>query len=659
MESLRHTDRQLPTVPDAIDRALDYLQTTQADHGAWEGDYGGPLFLLPLYVATLYIIGQDRELPERVRIDDELRAEMVRYMRGQQNDDGGWGLHVEGRSHVYTTVANYVALRLLGESREDADLVRGRRWIADHGGPTAAAPWGKFLLALLDLLPYAGMLRVPPELWLLPRALPVHPGRMWCHARMVYLPMSYLYGIRARAKGDPLLDQIRHELYEEKWEAFDWPATATRVAPEDEYVALSRPFRAVNKVLGGWEALCPDGLRRRALDYVLEQIRREDANTNFICIGPINKLLNTLCWYFAAPDGPELRRHLDQLPDYLWGGDDGVKMQGYNSSQLWDTAFAVQAVCATGRASAYGDMLGEAHAYIEANQVLDDVADGEACYRDRSCGGWPFSDRDHGWPISDCTAEGLEASLALEGLVDEPLESWRMREAAEQILAMQNDDGGWPTYEKARAPGWLEALNPAACFGDIMVDYSYVECTSACVQALAHFRRRDPAHAPERIEEAIGGGADFLLDEQRDDGSWYGSWGICFTYGTWFGVSGLRAAGYGPRHRAIERACDFLIDRQLPDGGWGELAESCRQMRYVSSDAGQAVMTSWALLALAGGARRDTLAFRRGVRFLLERQRPDGSWPDEHIAGVFNRTCAIHYDNYLKIFPLWALAGGH
>jgi hypothetical protein len=22
---------------------------------------------------------------------------------------------------------------------------------------------------------------------------------------------------------------------------------------------------------------------------------------------------------------------------------------------------------------------------------------------------------------------------------------------------------------------------------------------------------------------------------------------------------------------------------------------------------------------------------------------------------MFNKTCAIHYDNYLKVFPLWAL----
>jgi lanosterol synthase len=45
-----------------------------------------------------------------------------------------------------------------------------------------------------------------------------------------------------------------------------------------------------------------------------------------------------------------------------------------------------------------------------------------------------------------------------------------------------------------------------------------------------------------------------------------------------------------------------------------------------------------------------------GLRFLQGRQEADGSWPDETIAGVFNKTCAITYDNYRKIFGLWALA---
>ena len=59
-------------------------------------------------------------------------------------------------------------------------------------------------------------------------------------------------------------------------------------------------------------------------------------------------------------------------------------------------------------------------------------------------------------------------------------------------------------------------------------------------------------------------------------------------------------------------------------------------------------------LAAAGQSAGDEA--RRGLAFLAARQRADGSFPEEHIAGMFNKTCAIHYDNYLEIFPLWAMA---
>jgi squalene/oxidosqualene cyclase-like protein len=331
-------------------------------------------------------------------------------------------------------------------------------------------------------------------------------------------------------------------------------------------------------------------------------------------------------------------------------------MQGYNSSQLWDTAFAAQAIVATGTVDAHIETLRAAHRFIESNQVIADVPDRERAYRDASRGGWPFSTRPHGWPISDCTAEGLKASMLLAPFVDDPIPVERLTAAADLLLSMQNADGGWATYEKTRGPAWLERLNPSDCFADIMIDPSYVECTSACVQALAAFRAKHPGARDTAIAASIGRGRRFLLDVQRPDGSWEGSWGICFTYGTWFGTWGLRAAGLPADHPALTRAAEFLLAKQQQDGGWGETAESCRARRYVHAGTGQAVMTSWALLALAAAGRSGSEAAQRGVEFLANRQREDGSYPDEHIAGMFNKTCAIHYDNYLKIFPLWAMA---
>jgi squalene cyclase len=45
----------------------------------------------------------------------------------------------------------------------------------------------------------------------------------------------------------------------------------------------------------------------------------------------------------------------------------------------------------------------------------------------------------------------------------------------------------------------------------------------------------------------------------------------------------------------------------------------------------------------------------RGIAFLVGSQQRGGDWLQEAIAGVFNKTCMITYDNYRRIFPLWAL----
>lgn len=67
-----------------------------------------------------------------------------------QNEDGGWGLHIEGPSTMFGTVLNYVSLRLLGEGAEDGlgTIENARKWILDHGGATAITSWGKMWLSV-------------------------------------------------------------------------------------------------------------------------------------------------------------------------------------------------------------------------------------------------------------------------------------------------------------------------------------------------------------------------------------------------------------------------------------------------------------------------------------------------------------------------------
>lgn len=102
-------------------------------------------------------------------------------------------------------------------------------------------------------------------------------------------------------------------------------------------------------VLCVYEKIHNKTVREKALECCIDHIDHEDETTKYIDIGPVNKVVNMLCVYYAhGPDSEQFKAHVPRLFDYLWLSDDGMKMQGYNGSQLWDTAFAVQAIIDTG-----------------------------------------------------------------------------------------------------------------------------------------------------------------------------------------------------------------------------------------------------------------------------------------------------------------------
>ena len=655
-------EREIPhcvsrEVADVAQKGIAYYEQLQTQDGNWIGDYAGPMFLLPGLIIASYVCESPFPIAHQTL--------MSRYMLNHQNKDGGWGLHLEGTSTMFGTVLQYVSLRILGLAADDDAMTKSRTWILDNGGATGIPSWGKFYLSVLGLYDWVGCNSLMPEIWLLPKWLPFHPSRYWCHSRMVYLPMSYCYGHRVVMEETPLIRLLRSELYEQPYTSINWKNARDKCCEKDIYCPQLPVLRVLHKILNVIERVHSKIIRRKALDFTLAYIHAEDTQTDYIDIGPVNQVINSIAIYHACgKDSEAFKKHCERWYDYLWLAEDGMKMQGYNGSQLWDTAFAVQAVVEGGFGLKYPTMVAKAQEYIAQSQILTDVKDREKFFRHIQVGGFPFSTLAHGWPITDCTAEGLKVILEMYKANPNAMPVSRLYDAVNVILSYQNKNGGWATYENTRAPKWTEWLNPSEIFGDIMLDHSYTECSSASVQALLKFHQQFPTHRVAEIKRAIQKGIEYILIQQRVDGAWYGSWAVCFTYGTWFGIEALSQfikanLGYDElttRCRiAIVKACTFLVSKQNEDGGWGESFESCVKKEYIPSPTSQVVNTSWAAMSLMAADYTDKVIIELGINLICQRQLSNGDWAQENISGVFNHNCMITYTAYRNVFPIWAL----
>ncbi|KAI3654303.1 hypothetical protein MP228_001022 [Amoeboaphelidium protococcarum] len=656
---------QLPVFQDkaksshgAAERGFNFFKQLLTEDGHWAGEYGGPLFLLGGMVIVYQATG--------VQFEEAQRLEIIRYVKNTRAKEGGWGLHIEGESIVLCTVLNYVVLRLLGVSASDPVCVDARQFILNNGGATHTPSWGKFWLSVLNVYDWQGVNPLLPELWLLPYALPFHPARLWCHARQIYLPMSYIYAKRYQVECTELIEQLRSELYPVDYKDIDWVAARDQVAQVDCYAPHHWLLDVANTGMNLFESFAPQWAREKALKEVLYQIRCDDANTDCISIGPISKMINMLVVYLEdRPKSAQFQRHLDRCQDYLWIANDGMRMQGTNGSQLWDTAFAAVAVSESKLIDnpSHQQTLSHVLHFLDDCQIKKNVNEHERCYRDVNLSAFPFSTRDCGWVVSDCTAEGIRAVMTLQSHPDLPklISDERIIQCMQVLMDMQNDDGGFASYEKRRGPFWLEYLNPSEVFGEIMVDYSYVECTSSVVQALSAFEKqysgKIDASMLRRVKSCIADGIDYIQKQQRADGSWFGSWGVCFTYAGWFALEALACVGETYENsECVRRGCEFLVGKQRQDGGWGESYLACTQKQYVQHEQSQVVNTAWVMLSLMAAKYPQQEVIKCGLDLLIQRQQKFGDWKQEAIEGVFNKTCMISYPNYKFIFPIWAMS---
>ncbi|KAJ3501638.1 hypothetical protein NLJ89_g9247 [Agrocybe chaxingu] len=607
---------------DALDAARNgykFYKHLQSHDGHWAGEYGGPMFLIPGLVIGSYITGMS--------FKEEERLELIRYLFNRANPkDGGWGIHVEGHSTMFGTGLNYTALRILGVDKDHPVCVKARATMHKMGGCTSIPSWGKFWLTLLNVYDWEGSNPVPPELWLLPDWVPFHPHKWWIHTRNVYIPMSYLFGVKFQMEENDLILSLREELYPEDYYKINWPAQRNNINKLDEYSPHSAVFNAIGSVLSIYEGCAFPPLRRAANAKAYRLIVMEDENTGYQTLGPVSKMFNLIArTHVEGRESVAYKEHMIKRQDFMWVNAEGMMMTGTNGSQLWDTGFIAQALVETGLADEEEnkESLLKTLEWLDQAQIRNDPKHYKEAYRHSTKGAWGFSTTEQGYTVSDCTGEGLKSAMYLQ-------------------------------FNLGFTPKLISKER------NIMIEYNYPECTTSVITCLAIFRKHFPDYRAEDIDRTIKGAIKYLHAAQTPEGGWVGSWGICFTYAMQFALESLSLVGetYATSPRA-KKACEYLLSHQREDGGWGESYKSCEQSRWIEHENTQVVQTCWAVMALMYAKYPFPEPIERGVRLVMSRQRPDGSWPQEAIEGIFNKTCAIAYPNFKFSFPIWMLGKAH
>ncbi len=311
-------------------------------------------------------------------------------------------------------------------------------------------------------------------------------------------------------------------------------------------------------------------------------------------------------------------------------------------SPVWDTALAMIALVDAGHPRD-SDSLVRATDWLLGEQVL---ARGDWAVKRPALqpGGWAFEFANVNYPDVDDTAEVVLALNAVEHPAAE-LVGAAIERGMLWALGMQSSDGGWGAFDADNCRRLVRDL-PFCDFGEV-IDPPSADVTAHAVEMLAAL---DMAQTP-----AARGGVSWLLEHQEADGSWFGRWGVNYVYGTGAVIPALVAAGIPTSHPSIRRAVHWLEEHQNEDGGWGEDARSYKDPSWIGRGDSTASQTAWALLALHA-AGESSEALNRGVAWLVETQRPDGSWDEPQYTGTgFPGDFYINYHLYRLVFPVMAL----
>jgi squalene-hopene/tetraprenyl-beta-curcumene cyclase len=611
-----------------IERGADHLLSLQVEPGYWLGELEADSTLESDYIYYLHVLGKAD--PARV-------AKLANYVRQKQLPDGGWSIYPGGPSELNATCKAYFALKLAGDNPKLARMVQARETVLRLGGLERSNSYVRFYLAVAGALGWEMVPSILPEMMLLPNWFYLNIYEMSSWTRGIVIPMAILSALRPNWR----LPERAHvdELFKDpaqKTAAFDW---------SDQLISWRNFFLAADRAMKLYEKLPWKPLRQRALrgakSWLLDHLERSEG---LAAIYPA--MMNSIFALIAlghGPDDPLTSREIREFARFEIEEEDTIRLQPC-VSPVWDTCIAMVALEEAGVPADHPALVKSAE-WILAKQVLG-PGDWQVKNKDAAPGGWVFEFRNDFYPDVDDTAFVLMALQRVKFPDPARMEA-AVRRGIQWLLSMQNRDGGWAAFDRDNNKSFL--CNIPFADHNAMLDPSTADVTARVLECLGRFgwSANHPA-----IQRAV----EFLLQDQCEDGSWFGRWGVNYVYGTSGVLRSLETVSLTAKEYC-QRAVRWLRSVQKVDGSFGESLRSYTEPHTKGVGASTASQTAWGLIGLLAGAEASDPAIQKAVSYLVDEQNADGSWSESEFTGTgFPCVFYLKYHLYRNSFPLYALA---
>ena len=537
-----------------LDRLREELLAERTTDGHWEGELAASALSTATAISAMSAVALNTD--DRTAGDAELIARGIGYLRGQQNDDGGFGDTDRSHSNIATSylvlAASTLAEKAVGESMtairfDQSALDKLASYLEKAGGIEGLRRrYGTdktFVIPILTNLAIAGLVDWD-DVAALPFEAAVFPQSMY---RLLQMPVVS-YAIPALVA----IGQARHFHGKRAMAPLRWVRQA----------AVPRTMKVLVRMQpesGGYLEATP------LTSFVVMSLAATDRSTHEVTQCGMRFLRESMRDEGSWPIDTNLATWVTSLAVHALACDPDD-----DASWCQESLIRWQLSC----------QHKERHPYTGAEP-----------------GGWGWTDLSGAVPDSDDTPAAILALSYQRQYTSDELKSdidVAIQAGRGWLLQLQNRNGGWPTFCR----GW----------GKLPFDRSSTDLTAHALRALGD-------EAPAKCARDA---RSFLDQQQRPDGSWlplwFGNQDVADESNPIYGTARVLLAGCVDE-QAMQRALEFLIAQQNVDGGWGggpSVVEKIRsRLGSLSAICGDDLVSSIEETALVVEALATTILLKR------------------------------------------------